>query len=131
MVIECNTISQNINELLIAFQDCNKIKNSDLRRLVELVSAVNTCQNGGPNYNTLVTNSYSPITDQIVTYPVNTFHSITIIVISGSIIYNSFTFPAGTTQNIEVTTLNQTSVTFTVKAGSQVSVEYIIETVII
>ena len=32
MIIECNAISQNINELLIAFQDCNKIKNSDLRR---------------------------------------------------------------------------------------------------
>lgn len=47
MIIECNAISQNINELLIAFQDCNKIKNSDLRRLVELVSAVNTCQVDG------------------------------------------------------------------------------------
>ena len=41
MIIECNAISQNINELLIAFQDCNKIKNSDLRRFVELVSTVN------------------------------------------------------------------------------------------
>ena len=28
MIIECNAISQNINELLIAFQDCNKIKNN-------------------------------------------------------------------------------------------------------
>ena len=43
MVIECNEIQQEINYLLIAFQDCNKIKNSDLRKLVELVSAVNTC----------------------------------------------------------------------------------------
>ena len=41
MVIECNEIQQEINYLLIAFQDCNKIKNSDLRRLVELVSTVN------------------------------------------------------------------------------------------
>ena len=32
MIIECNEISQTCNELLIAFQDCNKIKNSDLRR---------------------------------------------------------------------------------------------------
>ena len=31
MIIECNSINQVINELLIAFQDCNKIKNSDLR----------------------------------------------------------------------------------------------------
>ena len=43
MIIECNAISQNINELLIAFQDCNKIKNSDLRRLVELVSGSGDC----------------------------------------------------------------------------------------
>ena len=27
MIIECNEISQTCNELLIAFQDCNKIKN--------------------------------------------------------------------------------------------------------
>jgi hypothetical protein len=128
-VIECNEINQNINELLIAFQDCKKILNSDLRKLVDLVSAINTCANGGPNYNTLVTNTYEPITDQVVTYPINTFHSITIIVVSGTIIYNTFTFPSGMTQNIEVTTLNQTPITFTVKAGSKVLVEYLIETV--
>ena len=34
MIIECNQINQTINQLLIAFQDCNNIKNSDLRRLV-------------------------------------------------------------------------------------------------
>ena len=43
MVIECNEIQQEINYLLIAFQDCNKIKNSDLRRLVELVSGSGDC----------------------------------------------------------------------------------------
>ena len=37
MIIECNSINQVINELLIAFQDCNKIKNSDLRKLVDLI----------------------------------------------------------------------------------------------
>jgi hypothetical protein len=128
MIIECNEISQTVNELLIAFKDCNKIKNSDLRKLVELVSAVNTCSNGGPNYNTIVTNNYEPVSDEIVTYPINTFHAITIVVLEGSIIYNTFTFPAGTTQNIEVTNLNQTSIVFTVKAGSKVMVEYLIET---
>lgn len=30
-LIECSEIQQTINQLLIAFQDCNKIKNSDLR----------------------------------------------------------------------------------------------------
>jgi len=128
-VIECNEINQNINELLIAFQDCKKILNSDLRKLVDLVSAVNTCANGGPNYNTLVTNIYEPIVDQVVNYPINTFHSITIIVVSGTIVYNTFTFPSGMTQNIEVTTLNQTALSFTAKAGSKVLVEYLIETV--
>jgi hypothetical protein len=129
MIIECNEISQTINELLISFKDCNKIKNEDLRKLVELVSAVNICQNGGPNYNTVISDVYEPTIDQIVTYPVNTFHSITLIVLTGSIVYNTFTFPAGLTQNIEVTTLNQTSFTFTVKAGSRVLVEYIKETI--
>ena len=129
MVIECNEINQTINELLISFQDCKKILNSDLRKLVDLISAVNTCANGGPNYNTLVTNIYEPIVDQVVNYPINTFHSITIIVVSGAIVYNTFTFPSGMTQNIEVTTLNQTALSFTAKAGSKVLVEYLIETV--
>jgi len=129
MIIECNEISQIVNQLLVAFQDCNKIKNSDLRKLVDLVSAVSTCSNGGPDYNTIITNTYEPVTNQIVDYPINTFHAITIIVLSGSIEYNSFTFPAGTTQNIEVTTLNQTPITFTVNAGSKVMVEYLIETI--
>lgn len=126
MVIECNEISQVANQLLTAFQDCNKIKNSDLRKMVDLIIAVNTCSNGGPDYNTIITNIYEPVSDEIIIYPINTFHAITIIVLNGSIIYNTFTFPAGTTQNIEVTTLNQTPISFTVKAGSRVMVEYII-----
>jgi len=127
-MIQCNEITQTVNELLISFQDCNKIKNSDLRKLVELVAAVNVCSNGGPLYNTLITETYEPLTNTLVTYPVNTFHSITIIVLEGNIIYNTFTFPTGTTQNIEVTTLNQTVFEFTVTAGSKVMVEYLIET---
>lgn len=27
-MIQCNEITQTVNELLIAFQDCNKVKNS-------------------------------------------------------------------------------------------------------
>lgn len=128
MMVECNEISQTINELLISFKDCNKIKNEDLRKMVELISAVNICQNGGPNYNTVITDTYEPLTDENVVYPMNTFHSISIIVLGGSIVYNTFTFPAGLTQNIEVTTLNQTPINFLVKAGSRVLVEYIVET---
>lgn len=129
MIIECNEISQTVNQLLIAFQDCNKILNSDLRKLVELVSAVNTCTNGGPSYDTMITVNYEPVVDQVVTYPVNSFHAYTLIVLTGSIVYENFNFPAGTVQNVEFTNLNQTPLTFTVKAGSQVSFQYIIETI--
>ena len=127
MVINCLEINQVINELLIAFQDCNKIKNSDLRRLVELVSAVNTCANGGPDYNTLVSVSYT--TPQTIIFPINSFHSFSLNVISGSIEYEGFNFPAGSTRNIEYTTLNQSEVTFTVNSGSEVLFEYLIETI--
>ena len=46
-MINCNEIQQNINALLIAFADCNKIKNSDLTTLVELIQALNNCDNSG------------------------------------------------------------------------------------
>ena len=124
-VIQCNEINQVVNELLIAFQDCNKLKNSDLRRLVELVSAVNTCTNGGPNYNTLVSESYT--TPQTVVYPVNTLHSFSLNVLSGSIEYQGFNFPEGSTRNIEFTTLNQSEITFIVNPGSEVLFEYLVE----
>lgn len=131
MAIQCNEINQTINELLIAFQDCNKIKNSDLRLLVELVSAVNTCSNGGANYNTEITELYEPLTDTIISYPVNSFHSYSIAVLSGTITQqigtSIVTYPTKTTISDEFTTLNQTVITFTVKAGSTVVVKYLIE----
>lgn len=127
MIIECNKISQTINELLIAFQDCNKIKNSDLRKLVELVSAVNICSNGGPNYDTLVTNLYT--TAQTVNYPINSFHSFSLSIISGSIVYDGVLLQAGSVKNIEYTTLNQTPISFIVNIASEVLVEYLIETI--
>lgn len=46
-VIECNQINQVVNQLLIAFEDCNKIKNSDLRKLVDLSVALHVCSNEG------------------------------------------------------------------------------------
>ena len=131
-MIQCNEITQNINELLISFQDCNKVKNSDLRKLVELVSAVNTCANGGPLYNTEVNELYEPLFDTTVTYPINTYHSISIMVIEGNITENigmtTIIYPTKTVLNTEFTTLNQTITTFTVKAGSKVVVKYLIET---
>lgn len=127
MIIECNEINQVANQLLTAFQDCNKIKNSDLRKLVDLVIAVNTCTNGGPNYDTLVNIAYN--TPQTVTIPPNTLHSYSLNVISGSIVYAGFNFPAGSTRNVEFTNLNQEAVVFTVNPGSQVLLEYLIETI--
>jgi len=132
-MIQCNEINQTVNELLIAFEDCNKYKNSDLRKLVELVAAVNSCANGGAHYDTEIIESYEPVTDLIVTYPINTYHSISVLVLEGNITQlingNIFTFPTKTVLNTEVTTLNQTPYVFTGKAGAKVVVNYLIETV--
>lgn len=134
MNIECNEISQVINELLIAFQDCNKLKNSDLRRFVELVSAVNVCSNGGKNYNNLISEVYEPTSDQFIKYPPSTFHSISISILRGTITQDvngtEVAFPKGTSLNVEFTTLNQKEYSFTVKPGSSVLVEYIVESLI-
>lgn len=127
VVIECTEINQVYAELMTAFQDCNKIKNSDLRKLVELVLAVNTCANGGASYNTLVNFVYEPDETTVITYEPNTFHSISLVVTQGNIIYNGITLPTNTSINLEFTTLNQHAFTFTIAPGSKVLVEYIIE----
>lgn len=128
-VIECNSINQVINELLIAFQDCNKIKNSDLRKLVELISAVNTCSNGGVDYGRLLTNTYEPLTDTVITYPINDFHAISVLVVEGSAVYQGVTFPVGGKVEIEFTNLNQQEFLFTAKANSKIFVERIVESI--
>jgi len=132
-MIQCNEISQTVNELLIAFQDCNKIKNEDLRKLTELVAAVNTCANGGVHYDTMIQELYQPISDQVVTYEINTFHSISVMILSGSITQNInstiVAYPRGSVLNNTVTTLNQTPFVFNVKAGATVVVEYLIPTI--
>jgi hypothetical protein len=125
--IQCNEIDQVVNELIVAFQNCKTIKNSDLIKLVELVSAVSTCSNGGVDYNTMITVSYTA--PEVVTWPVNSFHSYSLAILSGSIYYQGFTLQAGTVKNVEFTTLNQTVLTFEVNPGSEVLFEYLIETV--
>ena len=132
-MIQCNEIDQNINYLLSTFEACKVPKATDMQLLVELIAAVNTCANGGTDYSTLVTENYQPETDQVVSYPVNTYHAISIMVLEGNITRTiegeTITFPTGTVLKHEVTTLNQTVYTFTVKAGSNVVVEYLIETI--
>jgi len=129
MAIQCNEIQQVGNELLIAFQDCKKINNEDLIKLVELVLAVNICSNGGPAYDTLVEDIYEPLTDEEVVYDINSYHSISVMIISGTIERNGVTYPTGSILDHEVTNTNQEPFEFTVKGGATVVVQYLIETI--
>lgn len=126
-VIKCDEINQTYAELMAAFQDCNKIKNSDLRKLLELILAVNTCANGGASYNTLVNYVYEPDETVVITYEPNTFHAISLVVTQGNVIYNGLTLPTNTSINLEFTTLNQQDFTFTINPGSIILVEQVIE----
>jgi hypothetical protein len=128
MIIECQEINQVYAELITAFADCNKIKNEDLRKLTELVMTVSTCANGGASYNTLETFNYTPEEgNEEITYDVNTFHAISIVVVAGFIIKDNVTIPAGSSYNLEFTALNAQDFTFTVTNGSNVLVELIKE----
>lgn len=127
MAIECLEIPQTINELLIAFQNCKQVKNEDLTKLVDLVTAVYTCQGAGADYSTLISNTYNTAGD--VEFPANSFHSFSISVLSGSITYQGVTLNAGSTKNVEYSTLNSNPVLFHVNAGSTVLFEYLIATV--
>jgi len=133
MTVQCNEISQTVNELLIAFDNCKIVKPSDLTKLVELVAAVNICSNGGTPYNTLIEDLYEPEIDEVVTYPINNYHSINLMILEGKITKLidgiNVEFPTGTVLRHEVTTLNQTPFIFTAKAGSKIVVETLIETI--
>lgn len=128
-MIQCNEISQNVNYLLAAFEDCSKLKASDMQLLVELIAAVNTCANGGTEYNTLLNNIYEPDETEVITYSIGNFHAISIVISSGSILYQGITLSPGASINIEFTTTNQQDFSFTVNAGSRILVERIIETI--
>lgn len=129
MAIQCSEINQTINQLLINFQDCKTVNPDDLRTLVELVAAVYNCEGEGANYNTINNDVYEPEVDEVVTYPVDSFHAISVTVAAGTIEYNGVALPTGSSINIEFTTTNQQAFTFTANAGSTVLVEYITETV--
>lgn len=127
MVIECNEINQVYNQLMMAFQDCNKIKNEDLRKMLDLIMAVNICSNGGPSYNTLENFIYTPLEDEIVSFLPETFHSIALVVSSGEVEYQGITLSTSAAINLEFTALNQYEFTFIVKAGSTVLLNLIKE----
>jgi len=128
-MIPCENINQTVNYLLTQFQDCTKLKAEDMQLLVELIAAVNTCANGGLNYNTVNNDIYQPTVDEVITYPPNSFHSISVVVASGQVIYNGITLPTGTSINLEFTTTNQLAFTLTALAGSTLLIEYITQTI--
>lgn len=129
-MIACDQVQQTINQLKIAFQDCTKLKASDMQLLVDLIAAVGTCSNGGTAYDYVYNDIYEPDEDEIVNYSVNSFHAISVVVTSGQIIYNGITLTSGTSINLEFTTKNQQAFIFTAKAGSKVLVEYITDEII-
>lgn len=131
--IQCSEIQQSLNYLLNAFDNCHRLNLQDLHQLVETVQAVYTCSGNGVPYDTLIQEVYEPINDTLVSYPANSFHAISIMILEGKITQdingNIVEFPTGTTLNYEVTNYNQTPYTFTVKGGAKVVIEYLIETI--
>jgi len=129
--IQCNEIQQSLNYLLNAFDNCHRLNLQDLHQLVETLQAVYTCSGNGTPYDTLIQEVYEPDTDELVSYPINTFHAISIMVLEGKITQTingtTVEYPTGTTLNHENTNLNQSTYSFTAKAGSKVVVEYFIE----
>ena len=69
------------------------------------------------------------MTDTIITYPIDNFHAISVLVVEGEAIYQGITFPVGGKVELEFTNLNQQLFSFTAKAGSTIFVERIIKTV--
>jgi hypothetical protein len=124
-IIECDDIEQTISQMYASFQSCSNVKKTDLIKLLDLITAVNNCGTPGVSYDTLISNLYEPVSNQVITYPINTFNSISLVILDGSIIYNSITLPTGTSINIPFTNLNQTPFVFTAVAGSKILVEYV------
>lgn len=125
-MIECNEISQSIAYLLTAFQDCSKLKASDMQMLVEVINAVYNCDTG-PNYNTILNDLYEPIEDELVRFESNDFHAISVTILEGSIEYNGATLTVGSHIAIEFSTLNKLPFEILVKANSRVLVERIVQ----
>lgn len=128
-MVNCADITSSINDLRSKFDRPCTPSAKDILQLLEIVAAVNSCAGGGEDYGKLIQEQYRDnANDVTVTYPVGTYHSMSICVMVGSIVYGGFFFGEGSVRNIEVTTTNQTKTTFVVTAGSQVYVEYLIKT---
>jgi len=131
MTPENQGITNTINELLSRADKCGTVTNKDFTSIVNLIAMVSSEKGSGETYNTLIQESYKGNSEDVeVSYPVDTYHSISICVMRGTIVYGGFTFYEGTVRNIEVTTTNKTRTEFIVKAGSEVYVEYLIKTIV-
>ena len=115
-------IGQKINELTIQLNHCKPPSNSELKDMLNILKLMNEC-NGGGEYNVLVQETHTAHKE--VSYPIGTFHSFSINVLEGSMIYGGVMFPAGTTRNVEFSTTNQTVVKFMVNQKSKVFIEYL------
>lgn len=115
-------IEQMINELTIQLGHCKPPTNSELTSMLNILKLMNQC-NGGGDYNVLVQETHTAHKE--VSYPIGTFHSFSINVLEGSMIYGGVMFPAGTTRNVEFSTTNQTVVKFMVNQKSKVFIEYL------
>lgn len=115
-------IQQRINELRIDFNNCKQPSHKELIDILDLISDVMDCQGGG-NYNTLVQETYTE--EGEITFGLDSFHSFSINVMEGSMEYGGVNFPAGTTRNVEYSTLNQSVVKFKVNSNSKVFIEYL------
>lgn len=91
------------SEILATFENCEEVKD--------------------PEYNIVTTNKYTPLYDQEITYPIGTYHAISLLVVSGSVLYDETMFYIGDNIDIEVTAKNETPFVFKVFAGSEVLVE--------
>ena len=128
-MVDCPDIASSLNALRSKFDGCHTVSPKDVLQLLEIVAAVNSCAGGGDDYGKLIQEQYRDnANDVTVSYPVGTYHSMSICVMQGTMIYGGFLFNEGTVRNIEVTTTNQTETQFVVTAGSQVYVEYLIKT---
>lgn len=115
-------IQQKLNKLRIEFQSCKVPTHKELLDILDLISDVVECKGGG-NYNTLVEELYEE--EQVVSFPIDSFHSFSLNVMEGSMEYGGVNFPAGTTRNVEFSTLNQVPVNFKVNLKSKVFIEYL------
>lgn len=129
-MIRCEDINSEITKLKIKLNQCSMVSGADLINALDIIEAIRNCESQSVGYDHIKQDHYYS-TDKkvVVTYPVDSFHAMSICVMSGSITYSDFDFQAGTVRNIEFTSLNKEPMTFVLNPGGSVFVEYITDKV--